>query len=420
MAQSVLSSSRSFWRWALLCLLSVIIVNLVVGYVLARLRPSYCVKPSHVPSYVEKDSVRLLTAPRQLYLAIDTPLLPLADKDIVVRSAYINTHPSNSRYKNSTVILIEVKKFLLKEKAIQSCRIGDHISKTFETVAIGHSSCDKKATHSQVLLYCYNVPAKHMDWAWVSYRKNLFGGESTYSAKSEHPVMLTPRKKGSNDVSVLVCAVMLPYYTPYIDQWLQYQMTVGIDHVHMTLESSFLNRGSFDRYVLQDHVESGYVSVDFWHHWLNETDICDHSLDLAFLDCALHYRNTFSHVLFIDTRDFFIPRDSNRLQLKEYISQWCKGTHCQLKWRDLDYSKCVHAGDDGNVTSAVHITAYNWREEAVVIHKLSHLVPNKKGIIKLDSTTAVDVPADAGYMGHLVKKGASTKNTRIMSDKEVC
>ena len=231
------------------------------------------------------------------------------------------------------------------------------------------------------------IPAKHMDWAWVSYRKYLLGEESIYSAKSEHPVMLTMRSKDRDDGSVLVCSAMLPHYTPYIEEWLQYQKTVGIDHVHMTLQSSFLNHGSFDRYALQNYVEEGYLSVDFWHHWLNDTDICDHSLDLALLDCALKYRNTFSHLLFINTCDFFIPRNSNQLQLKKYISHWCKKTYCRLKWRDLNYSLCVCAGADGNVTYAVGIIAYNWRNYAVVVHR---------GIITLDSSTASDVPEGAG------------------------
>lgn len=427
MSQQLHPSPRVWWRWALAIILALVFLNILVSLVLSKLYPSHCVRPSHVPAFVRSKSVDILDVPRHLYLLVDTPLLPLADKDIVVRSAYVNFHGTpGSRHRNSTIMLLEIKKILLAQKAIESCRVGEHITTHFEVVPILQEDCgiESGGSHTQVLLLCYNIPAQHLDWAWVAFHKHLFGEDTMYWAKSEHPVMFPFQYKESSSDSVLVCAAMLPHYTPYVEDWLRYQMAIGVDHVHMTLESSFLNRGSFDRDFLQQVVGDGFVSVDFWHQWLNETDICDHSLDLALYDCALRFRGAYGYVLFSDPRDFFIPRDPAVSQMKEYLTRWCGGrsTHCRFRWRDLYYRKCAGTVRDGNVTSAIAVTQYDWRSEGFVVHKFSDILPNDRDLFSvLDSSSVVDVPADNSYMAHLVKTdGNPITHRRILPESERC
>lgn len=424
MGQPLHPSPRVWWRWALVIILVVIFGNILVSFFLSKMYPSHCVQPSHVPAFVRSKSVDVLDEPRHLYLLADTPLLPLADKDIVVRSAYVNFHGTpGSQHRNSTIMLLEIKKTLLAQKAIESCRVGEHVTTHFDVVPILQEDCgiENGGTHAQVLLFCYDIPAQHLDWAWVAFHKHLFGEESMYWAKSEHPVMFPFHYKESSSDSVLVCAAMLPYYTPYVEDWLRYQMAIGVDHVHMTLESSFLNRGRFDRDFLQQTVEDAYVSVDFWHQWLNETDICDHSLDLALYDCALRFRGAYSYVLFSDPRDFFIPRDPSVSQMKKYLTSRCGRTHCRFKWRDLYYRACASATRGGNVTSAIEVTRYDWRSEGYVVHKLSRILPNDRDLFVLDSSSVVDVPEDKSYMAHLVKTdGTPIIYRRIIPENEKC
>lgn len=127
------SSVRAWWRTALLFVLLVVFVNVVISFILSKVYPSHCVRSSQVPSHIQQESVEILEDPRQLYLHVDTPLLPLAEKDIVVRSAYLNVHHHQSlEYENSTIILLEIRKSLLDEGAFESCGVGGYASSKFE------------------------------------------------------------------------------------------------------------------------------------------------------------------------------------------------------------------------------------------------------------------------------------------------
>ena len=125
------SHVKEWWWRALSFLLLVIAANAVVSFLHAKLYPSHCTRASHVPLHIQQQSLELLESPRQLYLHVDTPLLPLADKDIVVRSAYLNPG-GDSKHDNSTIILIEVRKTLVEQGAFEGCGVGPHGSTKFE------------------------------------------------------------------------------------------------------------------------------------------------------------------------------------------------------------------------------------------------------------------------------------------------
>ena len=136
MSQALQSSLRTWWRTALLFLLTFIVVNALISFILSKVYPSHCVRTSHVPLHIQDESLEMLDDPRQLYLYVDTPLLPLAEKDIVVRSSYVQVRRSgrglSAGHKNSTIILLEVKKSIVEEKAFESCGVGSHVSTKFE------------------------------------------------------------------------------------------------------------------------------------------------------------------------------------------------------------------------------------------------------------------------------------------------
>lgn len=392
----------------------------VASFVLTN--PSHCVRSTQLPSSIKEEILDLdvLERPREVYVRVDTPLLPLAEKDIIVRSAFVSFYgEGNPKFKNCTIILIEVKKSLLEENAIQSCGVEGSVTTQFEISNLNSEECSAKETHTQALLYCYDIPVKHLDWAWVSYRKKLLGRESTHQAKSEFPVLFSdsPSSRGK----IVVCAAMLPYYTPYVDKWLEYQRTIGVDHVHMILESTFLNQGSFEASLLQEAVEEGYLSIDFWHQWLNQTDICDHSLDLAYHTCALQFRSSYSYIMFSDPRDFFIPQGGS---LSDVVSHSCSNTHCRFQQRDLFYESCnnVKVGKDGNLTAAVSATKLEWKgNNAFTVYKSSKVAFAPYKTVPFTSTHSVaNIPAKKGYVIHLVKSETSSDYKRILPKTESC
>ena len=131
--QLLQSFVRVWWRTVLVFVLLVLFVNIVISFLLAKFYPSHCVRTSlHIQSpHVQRESLYILEDPRQLYLHVDTPLLPLAEKDVIVRSAYVRLS-ADAGYKNSTVILLEVKKRLVDENAFEGCGVGRYASTTFE------------------------------------------------------------------------------------------------------------------------------------------------------------------------------------------------------------------------------------------------------------------------------------------------
>ena len=470
-------SVRQCWRPALLFILVVVSINVVISFIHNKLYPSHCFRASHVPLHIQQESIQLLGDPRQLYLGVDTPLLPLADKDLIVRSAYVN-HPSPLRngplYVNYTAILLEVRKPLLDEKTLESCGVGGHISFKFEVyikrtvntyhtlpyiyiligytgrvkgkvkvlrnlldsyfiytigifllcvflqvVQIGGGSCNEggRYTHTQALLYCYDVYAKHLEHAWVTYKKTIFNEVLSVRAMAERPILL--HTSGYSKRGVAVCAAMLPHYTPFMEDWIRYQRTIGVDHIHLVLESLFLNQGRFDEEFLQRSVEQGYLSVEFWHQWLNSTDICDQSLDLALYNCAFQFKESYSYVVFSDPRDFFVPRDASlRPRLSDFLSDLCPDTHCQFEWKNIIYRHCERAGIDGNITAVVTVAGVSRKDKLFTVYK-SGLMQYGTGLLAVDESKGVKVPVEKGYFAHLGKY-ANSSNFRILPEHERC
>ena len=120
--------------------LLVVFVNTVISFLLTKFYPSHCVRTFGL--HIEGENLDVLEDPRQLYLHVDTPLLPLAEKDVIVRSAYVvDSHPSERAYKNFTVILLEVKRRLLDERVFESCGVGRHASTKFEVYTLTLLDC---------------------------------------------------------------------------------------------------------------------------------------------------------------------------------------------------------------------------------------------------------------------------------------
>lgn len=269
----------------------------------------------------------------------------------------------------------------------------------------------------QALLYCYDVAVNHLDRAWVAYKKTLFGEEYTFHANAEQPVLLHKRAGVEGGTSTVVCAAMLPHYTPFVEEWIRYQKTIGVDHVHLTLESKFLNQGGFEQGFLRNAVEESYVSVEFWHRWLNETDICDHSLDLALYGCILQFQDSYSYIVLGDPRDFFVPCEPLFPHLRYYLSQWCPTTHCHFKWKNFVYQECMKADKDGNITSVVP-ARISEKEKMFTIYKSILIVHSSKdpGLASGDGRS---VPVEKGYFTHFVKF-ANSSDIRILPKIEHC
>ena len=166
------SQTFKTWWWRVLTIIVLVIaVNAFISFLHARLHPSHCTRSTAVPFRLQLANLELLTEPKALYLSVDTPLLPLSDKDLVLRSAYVNPRLETSHgHANSTIILIEIRRSLIEQGAIERCGVGPYSSTQFEVSTIcrkfeplpvalvarllQHSPCLQSAVGSNPCLLC--------------------------------------------------------------------------------------------------------------------------------------------------------------------------------------------------------------------------------------------------------------------------
>ena len=55
----------------------------------------------------------------------------------------------------------------------------------------------------------------------------------------------------------------------------------------MIAEDTFVSAGGFEQGFIQEAVKEGYVTVDFWPSWFNDTERFYFSQHLAYNDCTV-------------------------------------------------------------------------------------------------------------------------------------
>ena len=141
-------------------------------------------------------------------------------------------------------------------------------------------------------------------------------------------------------------------------QWLRYQKTIGVDHVHMIAEDTFVTTGGFDHPIIQDALKEEFLSIDFWPRWFNTTEIFYSSQHLASTDCVYRFQGVYDYIIIADSDDFFVPQGNSK-SIKVYLKRWCSGKRasCNFQWHQL-YPDCgwssESVGPDGNLTATVH------------------------------------------------------------------
>ena len=141
-------------------------------------------------------------------------------------------------------------------------------------------------------------------------------------------------------------------------QWLRYQKAIGVDHVHVIAEDTFVTMGGFDHPIIQDALKEGFLSIDFWPRWFNTTEIFYSSQHLASTDCIYRFQGIYDYVIIADSDDFFVPLASNK-SIKTYLQQWCSGRRgsCNFQWYQM-YPDCGwspdRVGPNGNLTATLH------------------------------------------------------------------
>ena len=91
-------------------------------------------------------------------------------------------------------------------------------------------------------------------------------------------------------------------------QWLRYQKTIGVDHVHMIAEDTVATNGDLEHEIIRNALKENYLSIDFWPRWFNETELYHSSQHLASNDCVYRFLGVYDYIIIADSDDFFCAK----------------------------------------------------------------------------------------------------------------
>lgn len=348
-------------------------------------------------------------------------------KDVIVRAVYFDDRPRNN-HTNVSVFLVLVSKPITDNKLITGCQVGENRAEKFEVKSIGETDYwrywkehpeNKKIDHEEVLVHCYDLPVRNGSEAYLFYRTSVNSRIGKW-VKSERPLMIpAPRIKPMSaegikyNMTILTCTKVFgnPHW---LKEWLEYQRSIGVDHVHLIADESFFRDISKNfSYQIEELMTEGFLSADVWIMWLNDKEVWYHNQGLILEDCAYQFRGTYDYVFILDTDDFFTSRVSNEVKAHYYIDKLCatdKKCSCQFRW--VEYYPDHYGLNkkipllNGNITMQLmdytHLNQMNGKS----VHRTQGVVDvaTHFAFEVMPGCKKVDVPVSLAYVAHLRKE----------------
>ena len=289
-------------------------------------------------------------------------------KDLVLFNAFMDSRMHGS-FTNTTMIFFGASKMVVKEDMVFGCGVGKIIARHFTVrfVYEDHLMHDwlgeDKFPYEQLVVECYDVPVASGDKAFLLYRTS--SGLSVIFYTAEEVVVPAPRvtPRGSHDFSVVVCTKAHTKAVTWMPEFLKYQKTLGVDHVHLSVLDKYVmdeglrNQLSNDSFFVKQ-VKENFISVQLWDEWFEEDEWYVHGTIMMYLDCLYRYRGTYDYVSFMDSDDFFTVRVPG-MSYKDMIAKYCTAAStgsCIFKWLWYYPGICgmkSKVSEDGNVTAVI-------------------------------------------------------------------
>jgi len=258
------------WRVVLVFLLALVVV-LILGGLYTLKSPTRCELPQARQNPLlppaPPTAPNISTVQRELgqsgkrkvssFLSGLRPLDPQPfSKDVIVHAVYYDGRV-RCGHQNASVFLVAVKKKILKHNLIVGCVVGRHATAQFDAHLIGESYLMhmffSHFTHEEILVNCFDLPVQNGSRALIVYRKSNDSMNITL-AESESPLMIPsprqpPSRSNNYKFTILTCTKVFGS-PPWLTEWLHYQKAMGIDHVHLAAEDSFVRTGGLqNQYV---------------------------------------------------------------------------------------------------------------------------------------------------------------------------
>ena len=307
-----------------------------------------------------------------LHSTLDEPFsfmnsLPVT-KDLIVHSVYFDERSYREGQSNITVIFLTIKRTIFLSHWITSCGIGSKVSNNF-LLRPTHQQKRRFRTfmYEQYVLECYNLPVVNGSRVFVGYKTANNMPELVVEAEVMIPA---PRVQptGKYNFTVATCTKAFNRKLKYLSEFVRYQKTLGVDHVHLSVLDEFMRDGSFHDIVMRDDflhdaLSCGYLTIAVLDVWYAKKETFLYSSIYQRLGCFYRLRGTYDYISIADTDDFFTPRIPGETDMKHYIQEYCiaktsNAGSCQFKWRWLYPDVCGTSelvGPDGNVTKTVNV-----------------------------------------------------------------
>jgi len=358
-----------------------------------------------------------------------TALLPR--KDVLIRSVY---YDDRARDGHSTmfVFIAVVNKTILDKDWIVGCGVGSHVAPSFriKIPATTQHVLSQEFPYEEVIVECFDIPAVATDErsAFIKYRTSSDSDAELNVAGSERPVKIPspyiqPPNGSKYNFTVLVCTKAHNYAVPWLKEFLRYQKTLGVDHVHMNAEATFTKEGGY-KTLLKDEfskraLEEGFITMDVFDDWYSKTreirEIYSHGVLSMYLDCVYRFRGMYDYVFVLDLDDFFTPLLEDH-QIHFYVENYCHENligSCKFNWIQY-YPDCgLKTGpiEDGNVTSRLNSFQSEAQNLPKSLHRISALLDTTFHYAEtlMPGYRTVLVPIEVAYVAHIRKNAPRKK-----------
>ena len=363
--------------------------------------------------------------------AFNQASLPPTSSDALVRAVYYDDR-SRGGHNKMAVFLIALRPVIFNSKLVTGCGIGNEVSTNFRLRDLEENRLMRNWLYSrkphfayeEFIIDCYDIHnMKNGSKAFILFK--TASNSPVYSAVSEYPLMLPspripPTGPGGYDFSVVTCTEAHNKRVSWMPQFIRYQKTIGVDHVHMNILDTYIKDGGLeallkDPQVAKD-VAEGYVTMTVWKDVLESSgQIYSFSATLRKLDCIYRFRGTYDFAFLLDSDDFFTPMIHGRDYVKDYMKNWClkdkSAGSCYFTWWFYFPESCGLKNEnveDGNITRELKSYKRTNNNKYKSVHLISAVVDTgyHHAICRdclLPGYKPIHVDQRVAYMAHLRK-----------------
>ena len=339
------------------------------------------------------------------------PIYSSLDKHVVLRSIYWDSRRFENLDGGFWVLLAVVEKNIVSNNLITGVQIDNATLKSFEVRETGWNAyidevCPK-LTHKFVVVRCKAQSSAVPRHAALLYTLHNTSDNMVLSAASENAAIPPPPPNAKKRYTVVSCLAPGHGKSKLLRHWIRYEKTIGVDHIHVIADQSFVESGSLNDSVVREALDSGFLSIVIWPRWFTGWQVFYREQVLAYQDCIHRFQGIYDYVFPHDADDFFVPLIPGA-KLNYYIDKYCPDGTCAFSWEQndpLDSGLTGKIGIDGNVTDKIVAKNSRIKRDACkCIHRLEDVydIGIHEGIVwSKECRNTSYVPNTAAYVAHV-------------------